>query len=136
MTNPDLAALSAAATCTLADCPPGLFWCGDTLGFKSEYTTTLENPRRYQCDAYVVASGEYFHGGARNTAERAALIVRPVSAGRLVQIDEGMRERVARAIDHELMWSVETDVLAASLTREEQLKVADAAIAAMKGGAK
>lgn len=63
---------------TLNDCPPGLFWFGDTLGFKSEYATTLENPRRYQCDAYVVASGEYFHGGARNTEERGRLMVVPI----------------------------------------------------------
>ena len=65
---------------TLNDCPPGLFWFEDMLGFKSEYTTTLENPRRYQCDAYVVESGEYFHGGAKSTEERGKLLVRPVSA--------------------------------------------------------
>lgn len=65
---------------TLNNCPPGLFWFGETLGFKSEYTSTLENPRRYQCDAYVVESGEYFHGGARSTEERGRLMVRPIEA--------------------------------------------------------
>ena len=133
MTAPDLAALSAAATCTLDDCPPGLFWFGDTLGFKSEYTTTLENPRRYQCDAYVVASGEYFRGGARDTAERATLIVQPVSAGRLVQIDEGMRERATLGIWHKL-GQIEESARAGQLTMEEVANLADAAIAAMMGG--
>lgn len=28
----------------LAECPPGLFWYGDTLAMKTEYATTLENP--------------------------------------------------------------------------------------------
>lgn len=70
--------------CTLADCPPGLFMFNGTMGFKSEYTTTLENPRRYQCDAYVVESGEYFHGGAKSTQDRAALIVIPLRTGQLV----------------------------------------------------
>lgn len=81
--------LSAAATqgeCSLNECPPGLFMFNDTLGFKSEYTTTLENPRRYQCDAYVVESGEYFHGGARDTQERGALMVRPIRTGQLVGV--------------------------------------------------
>lgn len=63
----------------LAECPPGLFWYGDTLAMKTEYTTTLENPRRYQCDAYIVASGEYFAGGVGgDVAKRAALMVLPI----------------------------------------------------------
>lgn len=74
----------ALEACTLADCPPGLFLFNGTLGFKSEYITTLENPRRYQCDAYVVESGEYFHGGAKDTQERAALIVTPIRTGQLI----------------------------------------------------
>jgi len=51
--------------------------------------------------------------------------------GKLVLIDDGAVERVARAIDHELVWEIETDVLAASLTREEQIKVARAALSAL-----
>jgi hypothetical protein len=63
----------------LNDCPPGLFLFGDMLGFKSEYITTLENPRRYQCDAYCVETGEYFHGGAKNSEARGRLLVTPVN---------------------------------------------------------
>ena len=74
----------ALEACTLADCPPGLFMFNGMMGFKSEYTTTLENPRRYQCDAYVVESGEYFHGGAKSTQDRAALIVIPLRTGQLI----------------------------------------------------
>lgn len=66
---------------SLADCPPGLFWYGDTLAMKTEYTPTLENPRRFQCDAYIVASGEYFAGGVGgDVAKRAALMVLPIEA--------------------------------------------------------
>jgi hypothetical protein len=82
------ALVEALEACTLADCPPGLFTFNGTLCFKSEYTTTLENPHRYQCDAYVVESGEYFHGGAKSTAERAALIVTPTLAA-LKETDNG-----------------------------------------------
>lgn len=64
---------------TLNECPPGLFWYGETLAMKTEYVTTLENPRRYQCDAYVVASGEYFAGGVGgDVAKRGALMVLPI----------------------------------------------------------
>jgi hypothetical protein len=51
----------------------------------------------------------------------------------LVWIGPDAVERVARAIDHQLVWEIEADVLASSLTREEQIKVARAAIAALKG---
>lgn len=53
------------ATVSLDECPPGLFWFGDMLGFKSEYATVVDRadgPFR-QVDAYVVESGEYFQGG-------------------------------------------------------------------------
>lgn len=63
----------------LDECPPGLFVFGKTLCFRSEYLTTLEAPRRYQPDAYVVASGEYFWGGAKDSADRSSLMVQPVS---------------------------------------------------------
>jgi hypothetical protein len=63
----------------LRDCPPGLFLFADSrLGFKSEYTSN-ENARAGEGgDAYVVASGEYFWGGATTKAERGALMVTPV----------------------------------------------------------
>lgn len=68
-------------TCTLAECPPGLFLFGGCLGFRSEYGT----------DAYVVSSGEAFWGGAKTKEERDALMVTPVeitdpSALRLVDV--------------------------------------------------
>lgn len=82
----------------LNDCSPGLFLFNGSLCFKSEYTSTLENPRRYQCDAYVASSGEYFHGGAKSTEERGNLMVLPVSADRLTELEaevEALRDRVA-----------------------------------------
>lgn len=88
----------ALEVCTLDECPPGLFMFNGIMGFKSEYTTTLDNPRRYQCDAYVVESGEYFHGGAKNTQERAALVVTPLRTGQLIpapRVDDAMVERRA-----------------------------------------
>lgn len=73
--------------CTLNDCPPGLFIMGNCLGFKSEYRNDSGSP-----DAYVVASGEFFWGGAKTREERDALMVTPVeltdaSALRLVNIE-------------------------------------------------
>ena len=66
--------------------------------------------------------------------DAAKLIVSRMQSEGLVLINrEGMRERVADAMDYELAWTVENDVLAASLTREEQLDLADTAIAAMLG---
>lgn len=132
MTNPDLAALSEAATQgpwkkgAKRNCDIDIIgkptWPCTRYGKKGEWdvavVTELENVKEQRANAAFIVA-----------------LVNEYRAGNLVQIDEGMRERVARAIDHELVWSVETDVLAASLTREEQLKVADAAIAAM-GGAK
>lgn len=67
---------------TLEDCPTGLFWFeGRTLGFKSEYMTETSSMgvKLYQCDAYVVSSGEYFWGGAKTGKERAELLVTPLN---------------------------------------------------------
>ncbi len=75
---------------TLAECPPGLFRFGDTLGFKAEYGAMQTiGPRdvpgdqiRWTVgrwpDAYCVSSGEYFWGGAKTQEARAALMVEPV----------------------------------------------------------
>lgn len=72
-------AVAESVPVTLNDCPPGLFLFGGRhLGFKTEYVTTLEDPRRYQVDAYVVESGEYFHGGAKGCEERGKLLVQPI----------------------------------------------------------
>lgn len=75
-----------AVLVSLAECPPGLFRHGDTLGFKSEYgamepagtnfkTWTVGN----QPDAYCADTGEYFWGGTKTKEDRAALMVEPVS---------------------------------------------------------
>lgn len=74
--------------CTLDECPPGLFILGNCLGFKSEYRT-----EKGLTEAYVVASGEFFWGGAKTGEERDALLVTPVeitdaSAFRLVSMEE------------------------------------------------
>ena len=76
--------------------------------------------------------------------DAAKLIVsRMQSEGLVLIAREGMRERVADAIDYELIWKVEyavwasgssiNDVLVAALTREEKLDLADTAIAAILG---
>jgi hypothetical protein len=63
----------------LRDCPTGLFWFNDTLGFKSEYKTqSKSSPEVWQCDAYVVASGEYFWGGISDARQREQLLVKPI----------------------------------------------------------
>lgn len=63
---------------TLNECPEGLFWFEGILGFKSEYCTQPGHGAPLQCDAYVVASGEYFWGGAKSVEERGSLVVRPL----------------------------------------------------------
>ena len=63
----------------LKECPPGLFWFGGTLGMKTEYSTeSTSHPGCFQCDAYVVASGEYFWGGTSDPRERGKLMVTPI----------------------------------------------------------
>lgn len=63
----------------LNECPPGPFAYNGSLGFRSEYATTLEDPRRHQVDAYCFESGEYFWGGAKGTEARGKLIVQPLA---------------------------------------------------------
>lgn len=57
----------------LIDAPVGLFYSGRTLCVKTEYFTNGG------VDAYIVSSGEYFHGGAQTSEERNYLMVRPVN---------------------------------------------------------
>ena len=140
MTKPDLAALSAAATQGEWRYRPmpyddwGVVKSSPIDGY-SYVLAQFRDPRRDDEETLNQHRRDKTDPWGDN-AQFVCALVNEYRAGRLVHIDEGMRERVARAIDHELVWSVETDVLASSLTREEQLKVADAAIAAMKGGAK
>mgnify|MGYP001590466193 CR=1 FL=1 len=62
-------------SCTLSECPPGLFIFNGSIGFKSEYSTPEGSP-----DAYVVSSGEYFWGGTADRKARDALTVTPIEA--------------------------------------------------------
>lgn len=73
--------------CRLDQCPPGLFLAGGCLGLKTEYRTNSG-----RTEAFVVASGESFAGGAASAEDREALMVTPVeitdaSALRLVSIE-------------------------------------------------
>lgn len=63
--------------CTLVKCPPGLFLFDGTLGFKTEYDMLID-PFEETPQAFVLASGEVFWGGARNHEERRNLIVQPL----------------------------------------------------------
>lgn len=64
--------------CKLKNCPPGLFWFNGSLCFRSEYSTIVTSTPHPQPDAYVVASGEYFHGGAKTSVDRSELMVQPI----------------------------------------------------------
>ena len=63
--------------CTLEECPPGLFLFDGILGFKTEYSMELGRLECYP-QAFVVASGEVFWGGARSHEERSKLMVQPL----------------------------------------------------------
>lgn len=92
-------------TCTLEECPPGLFLFGGELCFKSEYRALepiepLNVPGhmiRWAMgnfpDAYCVDSGEIFWGGAASKQERVNLIVQPVRRTRLAPND-GLWRRI------------------------------------------
>jgi hypothetical protein len=60
--------------CTLLECPPGLFYFNEMIGFKSEYY--CNNIKKMQ--VYCAGSGEYFWGGVKSREEMAKLIVQPV----------------------------------------------------------
>lgn len=60
---------------TLAACPTGLFWFGDTLCLKTEYGSN-----EGRIDAYIVSSGEFFWGAAPQTiASQRAQVVIPIA---------------------------------------------------------
>jgi len=86
-----------AVLVSLAECPPGLFWFGDTLGFKTEYGHStgkdagggkVEWTITNYAEAYCVETGEYFWGGAHDLLAREELMVAPVSPGILRQQNE------------------------------------------------
>ncbi len=59
----------------LNNCPVGLFLWRNTLVMMTEYSTIAREGA--QRDAYIVESGEYFHGGAKSALERGRLLVTP-----------------------------------------------------------
>ncbi|TWB58710.1 hypothetical protein [Nitrospirillum viridazoti] len=74
---------------TLADCPPGLFLFQGYLGFKSEYSIChAETKLPLGPEAYVVASGEIFWGGASSHEARKALLVIPIDVSTLIACRE------------------------------------------------
>lgn len=77
---------------TLDECPEGLFWFNGTIGFKSEYGSQTYEGGPYQCDAYVVSTGEYFWGGAKSVTERGDLLVQPIHYGSAVSAINGDEE--------------------------------------------
>lgn len=58
---------------TLEDCPIGLFSCGGELCLKTEY-----GDNNGRIDAYIVSSGEFFWGGAKNPTEQRHVAVWPL----------------------------------------------------------
>lgn len=129
MTAPDLAALSAAAT-------QGE-WRTDCAEHDMPYQDIrLKSGRRNIATIGIDDAPVHDFNYAQNA--NAALITALVNeyrAGRLVQIDEGMRERATLGIWHKL-GQIEESARAGQLTMEEVANLADAAIAAMMGGAK
>lgn len=63
----------------LCDMEPGLFLFGDCLALKTEYMT--ESGRN---EAYIVDTGEFFHGGTKTAADQRVLMVQPLKVGPLV----------------------------------------------------
>jgi len=100
---------------TLAECPPGLFEFGGSLGFKTEYGMTLVDENganmpgdqvRWKVtswpDAYCLESGEVFWGGTKTHEERAKLLVRPATLTRpqSVGVEDGLVERLIEVSVH------------------------------------
>lgn len=90
---------------TLAECPIGLFWCGETLALKTEYGNN-----EGRIDAYIVSSGEMFWGPAPQTiaSQRATMVV-PVDcddAHRLLTPPIPDQRDVERSADETRFWSI------------------------------
>lgn len=63
----------------LCDLEPGLFLFDDCLALKTEYIT--ESGR---IEAYIVDTGEFFHGGTKTAADQRNLMVQPLKVEPLV----------------------------------------------------
>lgn len=74
----DDALTDAGKPVALAECPIGLFRCGDALCLKTEYGNN-----EGRIDAYIVSSGEFFWGDAPQTiASQRAQLVQPIELRR------------------------------------------------------
>lgn len=70
-------------TVTLAACPVGLFFSGNTLCVKTEYANSDG-----RVVAYIVESGEFFWGGTSRGEDQCQLPVHPVGADALMALGE------------------------------------------------
>ena len=61
----------------LCDMEPGLFLFGDCLALKTEYMT--ESGR---IEAYIVDTGEFFHGGTNTAGDQRVLMVQPLKVAK------------------------------------------------------
>lgn len=84
----------------LIDAPVGLFYSGRTLCVKTEYYTNGG------VDAYIVSSGEYFHGGTQTSEERNNLMVRPVNQRNLRPMGRWIfTQEYSETLDIDLPWA-------------------------------
>ena len=63
----------------LCEMDPGLFLFDNCLALKTEY---MSNSGRIE--AYIVDTGEFFHGGAKTVTEQRSLMVQPLKIVDLV----------------------------------------------------
>jgi len=69
-------------SCTLAECPIGLFLCGDELCLKTEY-----GKNDGSVDAYIVSSGESFWGDLNTGGRQQDTLVIPIEVTGFKSID-------------------------------------------------
>lgn len=117
---------------SLAACPPGLFRFNGELCFKSEYRTTRENGSSV-CDAYVVASGEYFWGGTSVDVQREALKVQPVTVETPASTDElldncALRGELELTVEHLQQANSELASCSTDARRYQRLRVLGCAV--------
>lgn len=138
MTNPDLAALSAAATQGEWRYRPMPYddWGvvkSSPIGGYSYVLAQFRDPRRDDEETLNQHRRDKTDPWGDN-AEFVCALVNEYRAGRLVQIDEGMRERVAEVIAPEVFSCPRINLNKPAY--DKAYERADAAIAAMMGGAK
>lgn len=120
---------------TLAECPVGLFECGDELCLKSEYSSN-----EGRIDAYIVSSGEFFWGAAPQTiASQRATMVTPVEYEPLPAPAPDAREalEIAReALEQAAVWlrGGDYDTRGGMIEMSRLASVCETALARIGGG--